>query len=94
MESRYMIWNDVVKEFQFASICETTEKGAMTCLKNIIGNDINKNRFVTRKVTKEESIQIKKRLKDKRQAEKLHYLLPNLTMEEMYQLIDLNERRK
>ena len=45
MEYRYMIWNDVKKEFQFPKICETTEKGANTCLFNYIGNDARKYRF-------------------------------------------------
>ena len=27
MEYRYMIWNDLKKEYQFPRICETTEKG-------------------------------------------------------------------
>lgn len=39
MEYRYMIWNDVKKEFQFPRIRETTEKGANTCLFKYIGND-------------------------------------------------------
>ena len=37
---RYMIWNDVKKEYQFPSICETTEKGAYTCLFNKIDKSI------------------------------------------------------
>ncbi len=28
-EYRYMIWNAVKAEFQFPSICETTEKGGV-----------------------------------------------------------------
>ena len=39
MEYRYMIWNNLQKEYQFPSICETTEKGANTLLFKKIGND-------------------------------------------------------
>lgn len=35
MEYRYMIWNDVQKEFQFPRICETTEKGVTTIPDNL-----------------------------------------------------------
>ena len=56
MEYRYMIWNDFKKEFQFPRICETTEKGANTCLFNCIGNDARKYRFQIKKVEKEEAI--------------------------------------
>lgn len=49
MECRYMIWNDVKKEFQFPKICETTEKGANTLLFKFIGNDARKYRFEIKK---------------------------------------------
>lgn len=52
MEYRYMIWNDVQKEFQFPRICETTEKGATTCLFNCIGNDARKDKFQIKKLKK------------------------------------------
>ena len=45
MEYRYMIWNDFKKEYQFPRICETTVKGANTCLFKAIGNDARKDRF-------------------------------------------------
>ena len=59
MEYRYMIYNDVKKEYQFPGICETTEKGANKCLFNCIGNDARKDRFKI------------KRLKKKKQSELL-----------------------
>ena len=47
MEYRYMIWNDFKKEFQFPKICETTEKGATSCLFNFMSisflNSFNNN---------------------------------------------------
>lgn len=58
MEYRYMIWNDIKKEFQFPRICETNEKGATTCLFNCIGNDARKDRFQIKKVEKERGKQM------------------------------------
>ena len=55
MEYRYMIWNDFQKEYQFPSICETTEKGANTLLFKKIGNDERKWRFEIKKVKKEKA---------------------------------------
>ena len=52
MEYRYMIWNDVQKSFQFPSICETSEKGALTLLFKKIENDARKYRFQIKKVEK------------------------------------------
>ena len=43
---RYMVWNDLKKEYQFSNICETTEKGANTLLFKTIGNDARKWRFI------------------------------------------------
>ena len=65
MEYRYMIWNDLKKEFQFPRICETTEKGANKCLFNCIGNDARKDRFQIKKVEKEEAKRIVKELKQR-----------------------------
>lgn len=78
MEYRYMIWNDVQKEFQFSRICETTEKGATTCLFNCIGNDARKDRFQIKRIEKEEAKQIVKELKQKYKAEKIHSMIPNI----------------
>lgn len=65
MEYRYMIWNDLQKEYQFPSICETTEKGANTLLFKKIGNDARKWRFEIKKVKKEKAKEIVKDLKRK-----------------------------
>ena len=62
-EYRYMIWNDLKKEYQFANICEPTEKGAIKCLFNTIGNDARKYRFVVQKIEKERAIEIRRKLK-------------------------------
>ena len=58
MEYRYMIWNDIKKEFQFPRSCETNEKGATTCLFNCIGNDARKDRFQIKKFEKKDANQI------------------------------------
>lgn len=91
MEYRYMIWNDVQKEFQFPSICETTEKGANTLLFKFIGNDARKWRFEIKKLPKEEALNIKKELKRKYKVQRLHRELPNINYTDLYNLVILNE---
>lgn len=39
---RYMVYNTSKKEYQFARICKTTEKGARTILFKLIGNNVKK----------------------------------------------------
>ena len=91
MEYRYMIWNDVQKEFQFPSICETTEKGANTLLFKKIGNDARKWRFEVVKVKKEEAKEIVKELKRKAKIRRLQSELPNIRFDELYDLVIRNE---
>ena len=45
MEYRYMVWNDLKKEFQFPRICETTEKGAIERLQSIFYSDFGKGKI-------------------------------------------------
>lgn len=90
MEYRYMIWNDFEKEFQFPRICETTEKGANTCLFNCIGNDARKYRFQIKKVEKEEAKKIVKKLKQKYKAERIHAIIPNIDIKIILELIKEN----
>ena len=92
MEYRYMIWNDVKKEFQFPRIYETTEKGAITCLFNCIGNDARKYRFQIKKVEKEEAKKIIKDLKRKYKAQRIHEMLPNLEFEIILELVKKNDQ--
>ena len=91
MEYRYMIWNDVQKEYQFPSICETTEKGAKTLLFKKIGNDARKWRFEAVKVKKEEAKEIVKELKRKAKIRRLQSELPNIRFDELYDLVIRNE---
>lgn len=91
MEYRYMIWNDLQKEYQFPSICETTEKGANTLLFKKIGNDARKWRFEVKKLSKEEALNIKKELKRKYKVQRLHRELPNISFTELYNLVLKNE---
>lgn len=91
MEYRYMIWNDVQKEFQFPRICETTEKGATTCLFNCIGNDARKHRFQIKKVEKEEAKKIVKKLKQKYKAERIHAIIPNIDIKIILELVKEND---
>lgn len=90
-EYRYMIWNAVKAEFQFPSICETTEKGANTCLFNCIGNDARKYRFEVVRVEKQEAKRIVKELKQKRKAERIHSILPNINFELLLNLVKKDE---
>lgn len=94
MEYRYMIWNDVKKEFQFPKICETTEKGANTCLFNYIGNDARKYRFKIVRVEKEEAKRIVKELKQKYKAERVHSILPNIDFKIILDLVKKNDREE
>ena len=91
MEYRYMIWNNVQKEYQFPSICETTEKGAKTLLFKKIGNDARKWRFEVVKVKKEEAKEIVKELKRKAKIRRLQSELPNIRFDELYDLVIRNE---
>ena len=91
MEYRYMIYNNLQKEFQFPSICETTEKGANTLLFKKIGNDARKWRFEVKKIPKEEAINIRTKLKRKYKLQRLHRELPNISFVELYNLVVKNE---
>lgn len=90
-EYRYMIWNDMKKEYQFPRICETTEKGANTLLFKLIGNDARKDRFKIVKVEKEQAKIIVKELKQKYKAERIHREIPNINYEEILELVKRNE---
>lgn len=94
MEYRYMIWNDFMKEYQFPSICETTVKGANTCLFNAIGNDARKDRFKIVKIEKEQAKLIVKGLKQKYKAKRIHRELENIPLNEIIELVKRNERSK
>ena len=76
MEYRYMIWNDVQKEFQFPRICETTEKEASICLFKYIGNEAKK---------------IVKKLKQKYKAERIHAIIPNIDIKIILELVKIND---
>lgn len=91
MEYRYMIWNDIKKEFQFPRICETTEKGATICLFKYIGNDARKHRFQIKKVEKEEAKKIVKKLKQKYKAERIHAIIPNIDIKIILELVKEND---
>ena len=90
-EYRYMIWNDMKKEYQFPRICETTEKGANTLLFKLIGNDARKYRFKIVKVEKEQAKTIVKELKQKYKAERIHREISNIDFEEILELVKRNE---
>lgn len=89
-EYRYMIWNDLKKEYQFPRICETTEKGANTLLFKLIGDDARKDRFKIVKVEKEKAKTIVKELKQKYKAERIHREIPNIDFEEILELVRRN----
>ena len=93
MEYRYMIYNDVKKEYQFPRICETTEKGANTCLFNCISNDARKDRFKIKKVEKEEAKRIVKELKQKYKADRIHTIIPNIDLKIILELVQKNDQR-
>lgn len=90
-EYRYMIWNDMKKEYQFPKICETTEKGANTLLFKLIRNDARKYRFKIMKVEKEQAKTIVKELKQKYKAERIHREIPNIDFGEILELVKRNE---
>lgn len=90
-EYRYMIWNDMKKEYQFPRICETTEKGANTLLFKLIGNDARKYRFKIVKVEKEKAKTIVKELKQKYKAERIHREIPNIDFDEILELVKRND---
>lgn len=90
-EYRYMIWNDLKKEYQFPKICETTEKGANTLLFKLIGNDARKDRFKIVKVEKEKAKIIVKELKQKYKAERIHREIPNIDFDEILELVKRND---
>lgn len=92
MEYRYMIWNDVKKEFQFPSICETTEKGANTLLFKFIGNDARKYRFEIKKMEKEKAYKIRQELKDKNKARRIQQELNNIPFSEILELVIKNRK--
>lgn len=89
-EYRYMIWNDLKKEYQFPRICETTEKGANTLLFKLIGDDARKDRFKIVKVEKEKAKTIVKELKQKYKAERIHREIPNIEINEILELLRRN----
>lgn len=91
-EYRYMIWNDVKKEYQFPKICETTEKGANTLLFKLIGNDAYKYRFKIVKVEKEKAKAIVRELKQRYKAERIHRELINIPFTEIMDLVKRNEK--
>lgn len=93
MEYRYMIWNDFKKEYQFPRICETTVKGANTCLFNAIGNDARKDRFKIVKIEKEQAKTIVKALKQKYKAERIHRELEYIPFDEILELVKRNEEK-
>ena len=88
---RYLIWNDIKKEYQFPRICETTEKGANTLLFKLIGNDARKDRFKIVKVEKEKAKRIVKELKQKYKAERIHKEIPNIDFKEILELVKRND---
>lgn len=90
-EYRYMIWNDMKKEYQFPRICETTEKGANTLLFKLIKNDARKDRFKIVKVEKEQTKIIVKKLKQKYKAERIHREIPNIDFFEILELVKRND---
>lgn len=91
-EYRYMIWNDLKKEYQFSTICETTEKGASTCLFKAIGNAARKYRFQIVKVEKEEAYRIVKELKMKYKAERIRREIENIPFQQIIDLVKENDR--
>lgn len=90
-EYRYMIWNDMKKEYQFPRICETTEKGTNTLLFKLIGNDARKDRFKIVKVEKEQAKIIVKNSKQRYKAERIHREIPNIDFKEILELVKRNE---
>ena len=90
---RYMVYNTRKGEFQFMRVCETTRQGAEKIFYNLVGRDSLKHRFEIRKVTKQEAIRIKAASKLKEKKKKIKELLPELTEDEIKELIKENEKR-
>lgn len=88
---KYMVYNSMQKEFQFPSICETTEKGANTLLFKKIGNDARKWRFEIKELSDEKALEIKTELKRKYKVRRLKAELTNIPEGELYQLVLRNE---
>ena len=83
-EYRYMVYNNLKKEYQFPRICETTEKGANTLLFKFIGNDARKYRFKVVKIVKD--------LKIKYKAERIHREIANIPLQQIINLVKENDR--
>ena len=79
------------KEYQFPSICETTEKGANTLLFKLIGNDARKWRFEIVKVEKEKAKELVKEMKLHYKTQRIHSFLPNIPYDELYKIVVKNE---
>lgn len=94
MEYRFLIWNDLKKEYQFPRVCETTEKGADTLLHKLIGHDSYKDRFKIVKVEKEKAKEIVTGLKIKYKAERIHSQLQNIPFAEILELVKRNQGGK
>lgn len=90
---RYMVYNTVKKEYQFARICEKTAKAATNMLFVIIGNDARKWRFEIRKVKSDDAQKIVNAIKLKQKIENINKYLPNLTTLEIEELINEDVRR-
>ena len=86
-EYRYMIYNDLKKEYQFPK-----EKGAVTLLYKLIGHDASKFRFKIVKVEKEKAYQIVKDLKIKYKAERIRRELENIPLQRIIDLVKENDR--
>lgn len=85
-----MIYNTIKKEYQFPSICETTEKGANTLLFKFIGNDARKWRFEIAKIEKDKALKIQQSLRDEAKIKRLHKELPNINYDVLKRLVLLN----
>lgn len=94
MDYRYMIWNSLKKEYQFANICEITEKGANTLLFKTIGNDARKHRFEIVKLEKEKAYQIKKEIKQKNKAMRIHREIENIDFQRILDMVKENDEVK
>ena len=90
---RYMVYNTRKGEFQFMRVCETTRQGAEKIFYNLIGRDSLKHRFEIRKVTKQQAERIKAANKLNGVERKIKELLPELTENEIKELIKENGER-
>lgn len=91
---RYMVYNTVKKEYQFARICEKTAKAATNMLFRLIGNNAKKWRFEIKKVKTSDAEKIVKAINLKKKIEKINKLLPNLSTLEVEELINEDTRRE